>query len=201
MRSLGTVMLNLLLTAPPRSGTTRVIWRLHECFAAHGHRVGGIYSPEIRADGDRVGFEIVDVMTGEGRVMAHVDRADGPQVGTYRVHVANVDAVCTAAFPAAFAEADVLVIDEIAPMEVYSDAFVHHVRRALGAAVPVVAAIHARSTAGFIGEVKDRPDTERCDVTPDNRDDLPATVGDRICNQLYVGTGSIVGQCSFVWGR
>ena len=175
---------NLLLTGSPRSGKTTVIRRVHECLEANGHRVGGVYSPEIRVDGDRVGFEIVDVMTDEGRVMAHVDRANGPRVGKYRVHVANVDAVSTAAFPAAFEEAAVLLVDEIPPMEMYSDAFVRLVRRALDTDLPVVAAIHGRSTAGFMGEIKNRADTKLLTVTPDNRDDLPATVSERIRGQL-----------------
>jgi nucleoside-triphosphatase len=175
---------NLLVTGPPRSGKTTVIQRVQEHLEDHGYVAGGIYCPDLRSDGDRVGFEIVDVMTGDARGMAHVDREDGPQVGKYRVNVAAVDAVCAAAFPRAFDDAEFLVVDEIAPMEVYSDEFVQQVRRALDADLPLVAAIHYHSTAGFIGEVKNRDGTEVFEVTETNRDELPTTITERLQRSL-----------------
>ena len=116
--------------------------------------------------------------------MAHVDRDEGPQVGTYRVNVAAIDAVCSTAFPRAFEDAEFLVVDEIAPMEVYSDEFIKQVRRALDADLPLVAAIHYHSTEGFIGEVKGRHDTEMVEVTPANRDELPITIREQLHSSL-----------------
>lgn len=175
---------DLLVTGPPRSGKTTVVQRVRDRLDSQGHHAGGVYCPELTAGGDRVGFEIVDAMTGDARVLAHVDRAEGPQVGKYRVNVANVDRVCAAAFERAFAEADFLLVDEIAPMEVYSEAFVRQVRRALDAELPLLAAIHFRSTEGFIGEIKDRDDTELFEVTETTRDELPARLTERILEQL-----------------
>lgn len=175
---------NLLVTGPPRIGKTTVIQRVQENLDAHGYVAGGIYCPELRSDGTRVGFEIVDVMTGDTRVMAHIDRDEGPQVGKYHVNVAAVDAVCAAAFPRAFDDAEFLVIDEIAPMEVYSDEFIHQIRRALDADLPLVAAIHDRATEGVIGDIKNRDDTEVFEVTETNRDELPTTLTGRLRRQL-----------------
>lgn len=171
---------NYLITGPPRSGKTTVIQQVTDRLQANGYQVGGIYCPEMRSEGGRVGFEIVDVMTGDSRILAHVDYDDGPRVGKYRVNVANVDALCAAAFQHTFDEADFIVIDEIAPMEVYSDEFVQQVRRALEADLPLIAAIHYRSTDGFIGEVKDRDDTEMFEVTGDTRYDLPESITERL---------------------
>lgn len=171
---------NILVAGPPRSGKTTVIQRVKERLEDQGYKAGGIYCPELRSNGDRVGFEIVDVMTDESQILAHVDQEEGPQVGKYRVNVANVDMVCASAFPRAFDHADFLIVDEIAPMEVYSDEFVEQVRRALDADLPLVAAIHYRSTEGFIGEVKGRDDTEVSEVDEDTREDLPATITERL---------------------
>lgn len=171
---------NFLVTGPPRSGKTTVIQRVQDRLETAGYQAGGIYCPELRVAGERVGFEIVDVMTGDTRILAHVDQTAGPRVGKYRVDVAAVDAICSTAFPRAFDTADFLLIDEIAPMEVHSEIFIREVRRALDADLPLLAAIHARSTTGFIGEVKDRDDTELFHVTKETRDDLPAKLTERL---------------------
>lgn len=171
---------NLLVTGPPRSGKTTVIESVVENLEARGHRVGGLASPERRDGGERVGFDIQDVMTGEARLLAHVDRETGPRVGKYRVAVPHVDAIAGSALRRALGAADAVVVDEIAPMEVASEPFCRHVRRALDADQPTLAAVHHRSTAGFIGEVKAREDTASFEVTEATRDALPATLTARL---------------------
>lgn len=171
---------NYLITGPPRSGKTTVIERTRDRLEDDGYTAGGIVCPELQSDGSRVGFEICDVMTGETRILAHVDRDEGPSVGKYRVAVENVDRVSAEAFDQAFASADLILIDEIAPMEVYSDEFTRQVRRAFDARTPVLAAIHYRSTEGFIGEIKSREDTEVFEVTEETRDSLPGRLAERV---------------------
>lgn len=175
---------NFLLTGTPGSGKTTVIEKVIRNLKDHDRAAGGVYCPEIRSDGERQGFEIVDITTGESKVLAHVHQESGPSVGKYRVNVANVDELCRKVFPRAFDEADFLVVDEIAPMEVYSDVFNEQVRRALDVDMPLVAVIHQRSTSGFIGEVKQREDTELFEVTTETRDELPATLTELVLGVL-----------------
>ena len=167
---------NALVTGPPRSGKTTVIERTVSLVREDELTVGGISCPEIREDGERVGFEIVDLAGGERATMAHVDCTSGPSVGKYRVDVAAVDRVAGEAIPRARADADCVVIDEIAPMELASDRFVRETRRALEAPVPVLAAIKYGSRDGFLGEVKSRDDIEDFEVSPGTRDRLPETL-------------------------
>jgi nucleoside-triphosphatase len=174
------VTTNFLVTGPPRSGKTTAIQRTRDRLESHGFRAGGLYCPELRSDGDRVGFEIIDVVTGESRILAHVDRAAGPQVGKYRVNVDGVDEISAVAFDRTVEEVDFLIVDEIAPMEVYSDAFTQRVHRVLNADLPLVASIQYRSNEGFIGEVKTREDTELFEVSETTRDDLPGTLTTRL---------------------
>lgn len=122
---------NILITGPPRIGKTTVFQR------------------------------VTDRLTDERSTLAHVDRTDGPKVGRYRVNVDNVDTMYTAAFQRAFEDADIVIVDEIAPMQTYSEAFPDQVRRILSAELPVLATIKAESTDGIIGEVKQRDDIER----------------------------------------
>ncbi|SEO45009.1 nucleoside-triphosphatase [Halogranum amylolyticum] len=173
---------NFLVTGQPRSGKTTVVQKTVELLRSNGLVVGGVFCPEVRLRGERVGFEIEDVLSGETRTLAHVDRDWGPSVGKYRVAVQEVDELCEQAFSRASTEADVLVVDEIAPMEVHSDVFVRRVEAALDDEKPLVAAIHERATDGFVGEVKRRDDVELFAVSAQTREALPgridALVGD-----------------------
>lgn len=160
-------------------GKTTALNRTVELLESRGFTPGGVTAPAIDDDGDRIGFELIDVLSGATVEMAHIDGQTGPTVGKYHVDVEAVDRLCSTAFERAHAEADLFVVDEIAPMEIYSDVFVEKVTRALDAATPLVGVVH-RSDAGFIGSVKSRGDVEVITVTTDNRDGLPEPLADRV---------------------
>lgn len=175
---------NLLLTGPPRSGKTTVTERVVDRLRERGYDIGGVFSPERRTDGQRVGFAITDAMTGESATLAAVDRETGPAIGKYRVDVEGLESIVRTAMPAARRSADVIVVDEIAPMEVVSEAFVSEVRAALDSETPTLAAVHGASDRGFIGSVKSRSDAELVTVTPENRETLPDTATERLTGWL-----------------
>jgi nucleoside-triphosphatase len=164
---------NFLISGPPGSGKTSVIERAMSILRERGLRAGGIYCPEIRERGVRVGFRIIDIMTGEERMLAHVNQLTGPQVSKYRVNVANVDELSELAINRALDGADFLVIDEIAPMEINSEGFKRAVLAALDSPKPVLAVIHQRTMTGFIGNIKAREDVQIFEVTQGTRADLP----------------------------
>jgi nucleoside-triphosphatase len=70
---------------------------------------------------------------------------------------------------------DAFLIDEIGKMECNCSQFVSTMRRLLGEPVPVVATIALRG-AGFIAEVKRRPDVELIEVRHGTRDTLPVQI-------------------------
>lgn len=149
---------NFLITGRPGSGKTSIISRTVESLKDRGLNAGGLYCPEIREGGVRQGFKMVDLMTGYSKILAHVDQETGPRVSKYRVNVPNVDEMSRASIGSALEKADFIVIDEIAPMEVYSDGFKKIVESALDSPKPLLAVIHQRSKSGFIGDVKKRSD-------------------------------------------
>ena len=67
------------------------------------------------------------------------------------------------------------MVDEIGKMESLSPRFAAAVRAALDSPVPVLGTI-ARSGGALIAEVRRRPDVTLVDVTPENRDALPAKI-------------------------
>ena len=72
-------------------------------------------------------------------------------------------------------EGSVYLVDEIGKMECLSSAFVEAVVRLLDSDRPLIATVAQRG-AGFITDVKRRPDAELWQVMRDNRDELPARI-------------------------
>ncbi len=175
---------NFLVTGRPGSGKTSVIEGAIKILRESGLKAGGLYCPEIREGGERLGFKIIDLMAGEERILAHVNQPTGPQVSKYRVNVKNVDEMSEAAIQRALGEADFIVIDEIAPMEMRSEGFKRAVRAALDSDKPLLAIVHQRTTAGFIGDVKARPDVKIFEVTEKTREKLPGQLAGLIIAAL-----------------
>jgi nucleoside-triphosphatase len=168
---------NVLLTGSPGVGKTTAIERLVELTHEREATVRGVFSPEIRDDAERVGFEIADVATGRSEVMAHVDY-DEPSVGSYGVDVSAVDKIAREAIVAD--DADLVVVDEVAPMQTHSDIFIERVRAVLDSETPVVAVVQQASETGFVGTVKQRDDTTVVRVTKENRDRLPDKLAESV---------------------
>ena len=175
---------NFLITGRPGSGKTFVIEQVMSILRERGFRAGGLYCPEIREGGVRVGFKIIDIMTGEERILAHVRQREGPQVSKYRVNVANVDELSKAAIGRALREADFVVIDEIAPMEMYSEGFKRSVLDALDSPKPLLAVIHQRTRTGFIGGVKARDDIKIFEVMQGTRARLSEQLTELVAEAL-----------------
>jgi nucleoside-triphosphatase len=169
---IGTDGTRLLLTGAPGVGKTTVVRAVAAALASR--RPGGFFTEEIRAGRVRQGFALV-TFDGRRALMAHVDRAAGPRVGKYGVDVGVIEEVARSAL-AVRAGIDVYLVDEIGKMECLSPSFVAATRTLLDEArVPVVATIGERG-GGFMDEVKRRPDVVLWEITPKNRDAVPARV-------------------------
>ncbi|WGI18087.1 NTPase [Methanonatronarchaeum sp. AMET-Sl] len=148
---------NYFITGGPGVGKTTVLMKVVDELRDRDV-VGGVYCPEIRENGRRKGFKIIDVLSGRSGVLAHIDQEEGPKVGKYRVDISSVDRVSRESFKRGIEESDVVVVDEIGPMEVYSEVFKEWCWRVLESDVPVLGVIHKQSVTGYIGRVKDRGD-------------------------------------------
>jgi nucleoside-triphosphatase len=113
----------LLLTCAPGVGKTTVIAKAVDLFKSDGVSVGGMISREAREGYMRVGFEIVDLISGKHGWLAHVNQMVGPQVGKYHINLDDLKNFGAKAIAEATEECNVVAIDEIGPMELYSQKF------------------------------------------------------------------------------
>ena len=116
-----------LLSGAPGVGKTTII---RQAIATVKERAGGFYTSEIRRQGVRQGFEII-TLDGSSATLAHVNIRSPHRVSKYGVDTDNLDKVGVAALRRAIKECDIVVIDEIGKMELFSVAFREAVLEAL----------------------------------------------------------------------
>ncbi len=136
---------------------------------AEGFKVGGMVTREVRKGGVRVGFEVSDLATGEVGVLARVGEGSGPRVGKYRVNLSDLEAVGVEAVKRALREADVVFIDEVGPMELYSQKFRQAVLEASRSGRPLVATVHYRVKDRLIEGLKAEEGSLLLEVRPESR--------------------------------
>lgn len=166
----------LLLTGEPSVGKTTVLLRIVEALKAKGYGTGGMVSREVRSYGTRVGFEILDLNSGRRGWLAHVNQKDGPRIGRYRVNMEDLNSIGVKAIVEAVENFDAIVIDEIGPMELFSERFKEVVKRAVESEKLVIGVVHWKARDRLIDEVKKREDTELIEVTTENRNKIHETV-------------------------
>lgn len=166
----------LLLTGSPGVGKTTLLLKIVDILRAKGYRVGGMASREVRLSGTRIGFEILDLTSGKRGWLAHVNQKTGPQIGKYRVNLEDLDKVGVEAILKAVRECDIVVVDEIGPMELFSEKFKLAVNDTLKSEKLLVGVIHWKARDKLVDAVKRREDSEIFTVTRENRDTLHQNV-------------------------
>jgi len=126
-----------LLSGQPGSGKTTII---KEVLSKVGKSAGGFYTEEIRNHGIRQGFRII-TLDGESATLAHSGISSPYRVSKYRVDINSMDRVAIPAVREAICNRDIVVIDEIGKMELFSYSFRDAVIEALESAKKVLGTI------------------------------------------------------------
>lgn len=120
--------MKIAITGHPGVGKTTLVERV---LAEVPLKAGGMITKEIRKVGRRVGFAVIDVATGKEGVLAHIHREEGPRLGRYRVNLEDLEGIGAAAIERAIDTCQLVVVDEVGPMELKSPRFIAAVQRAL----------------------------------------------------------------------
>lgn len=165
-----------LISGRPGSGKTSLVRRIVESL---GVRAGGFYTEETRgASGRRTGFEIVTFL-GTRAPLAGVDIRSPYRVGKYGVNLKAIDEVAAPAVRNALEDCDLVVIDEIGKMELYSQAFRDAVTDAVESGKPVLGTVMLGSHP-WADSVRSRADVRVFLIDPSSRDSVARLVRERL---------------------
>jgi len=162
----------LILTGAPGVGKTTMLTKTVDALRTKGVRVGGMVTREVREGNLRVGFEILDLTSGKHGWLAHVNVQGGPQVGKYHVNLNDLDNVGATAITQALEKCEVIAIDEIGIMELFSQKFRQVVTQALEGKKLMLISVHGKAKDPLVTQVKRRVDAEIFNVTFSNRENL-----------------------------
>jgi len=169
----------LVITGSPCVGKTTVLTKTVSLLRGRGFRIGGMLSKEVREGGARVGFEIFDIAGEKRGWLAHVNQETGPSLGKYRVNLRDLEDIGANAIIGATENCEIIVIDEIGPMELFSPKFKNAAKRALQSRKLVIAVVHSKADDELIKSVKTREDTEIFEVTHENRENLARVITEK----------------------
>lgn len=165
-----------LLTGKPGIGKSSAIKKIVN--AVGSASCGGFYTEEIRVQGIRMGFRLVTLDGREG-IMAYKGLAGPISVGSYGLDLACLDNLGVTAIYEALANQKLVIIDEIGPMEIYSERFKKAVLDALNRSTPLLGTIALRSHR-WLDAVKQHKRVTIYELTLANRDNVVAEVKDAL---------------------
>ena len=168
-------MRKIFLTGRPGVGKTTIIMKVLEGFMG---RAGGFYTEEIRKDNLREGFQI-RTLDGRDGILAHVNYSGPFQVGRYGVDVDAFDGIALPSLEKALESDELIVIDEIGKMELFSRRFRTLIQKVLASDKRILGVIHQRIDP-FTQRIRQSPILEVWTVTEANRDSLPHLILERL---------------------
>nr|MDO8109111.1 NTPase [Candidatus Sigynarchaeota archaeon] len=160
-------MANILLTGVPGVGKTTVIKHFIE--RANVTFTGFYTGEERNAGGQRIGFKVTRVDGSKEATFASINLSTKARIGKYAVDVDRFESVALPMLDPG--RADLVVIDEIGKMEMFSAQFKQKVLACLDTG-RVLATILMKSGVPFTDGIKQRHDVTLLEVTRENRERL-----------------------------
>ena len=160
-------MKNILICGLPGVGKTTLIKKILKRINL---RAGGFYTEEIKENNRRVGFKIISLDNQEG-ILAHISIKNSRRVGRYGVNIYDLENIGVKCLNQALKDDDLILIDEIGKMEIFSEEFKEKVLDCLNSKKIVLATIGIGGDK-FISNIKRRDDIILFEVTKENRNKL-----------------------------
>ncbi len=175
MVSTRTLLRYVVVTGRPGVGKTTLVLRVTERLRNEGISVKGFVCPEVRRAGRRVGFLIKSIDGDEEGWLAHITACiGGPRVGKYTV-CPEAGIIAQSIVERALKEADIIVIDEIGPMELKHPQIRRSILMALSSGKPGLYVVHRRLNDPQVLPIL-RKHGKWFIVTEENRDTLAQDV-------------------------
>jgi nucleoside-triphosphatase len=156
-----------LLTGKPGAGKTTLI---KEVAAGLYIKAGGFYTEEIRDDSLRQGFKIT-ALNGQSAILSHISISSPFRVSKYGVDIEALNKVAVAALNEAIEKNDLIIVDEIGKMELFSLPFREAVQKAIKSGKKMLGTIML-SPDPFADTIKNDPNVKVINLSRANHNQV-----------------------------
>jgi len=141
------VSLKIFITGKPKVGKSTLIKELIEELKDK-FKIAGFFTPEILKNGKRVGFKVVDVFGKREGTLASCEKRSKVKFGKYFIDLESFENFLDE-IEEEVENAEIVVIDEIGKMELFSKKFVKFLKKVLESDKILLATLHRKLKKNF----------------------------------------------------
>ena len=167
----------ILITGPPKSGKSTMISELLRFYTEKNYKVYGFLTPEVKKDNNREGFDVQDIFTKETFPLARVSNYKTEfKLGKYSVFVKEFENYIDTLFNIENRAINLIIIDEIGKMELYSEKFQELIKKLFKSNIPLIATIGEKMSHSVKDYILRLPNITLLSLTRNNTEKVFQTI-------------------------
>ena len=163
----------IIITGPPRCGKSTLISKLIDFYKDKKYVIHGFLTPEVRKENKRIGFDILDINSRERTELARIEGIKSPfKLGKYNVFVENLELVIKKLESLEHLRHDLIIIDEIGKMELFSKKFQNYMIDLFKSNLKVIATIGQKMQHSIKNFIMSKPNVICLNLNRNNQKEI-----------------------------
>lgn len=149
----------ILIIGPPKCGKSTLIEKLISYFKQKRIEIHGFITPEVRENQKRIGFDVRNIYSETDYKLARKGNYDTKyNLGSYSVFIKEFEEMLDDFQKEEKSEEDLIIIDEIGKMELFSHKFQNLIKELFSSSFPIIATIGLNLKHDLKEELLKNPD-------------------------------------------
>jgi len=172
----------VLITAKPRTGKSTCIKKIINIIGKEN--CTGFYTEEILdpKSYERTGFKIHSLLDNKTCILSSIESTSKLRISRYGVEIDNFENLVLPVLKGAMNSNKIIIIDEIGPMQMYSDKFKSLLLQLEESNKKIIGTIFYDSFS-FIDDFKNKPNVQIVELTLQNRDNIASIIANKFMGE------------------